>query len=144
MKVLAEVGNSVVNEVYEYNVPDTVIRASAKCLGYVFNYYYQSLINCIVVDITILYFSPIREQWIRNKYVDRLFVKPIPNNELVLEEYNTRKWSVRKVRRRGTQFTVKNEKKDNVMVIGGNTRSISLDVISSDDDSTISDDGTDG
>lgn len=71
-------------------------------------------------------------------------MKPIPNNELVLEEYNTRKWSVRKVRRRGTQFTVKNEKKDNVMVIGGNTRSISLDVISSDDDSTISDDGTDG
>ncbi|XP_022177174.1 arf-GAP with coiled-coil, ANK repeat and PH domain-containing protein 3 isoform X2 [Myzus persicae] len=119
LKVLAEVGNSVVNEVYEYNVPDTVIRASTKCLG------------------------PIREQWIRNKYVDRLFVKPIPNNELVLEEYNTRKWSVRKVRRRGTQSTVKNEKKDNVMVIGGNTRSISLDVISSDDDSTISDDGTD-
>lgn len=31
LKVLAEVGNSVVNEVYEYNVPDTVIRASAKC-----------------------------------------------------------------------------------------------------------------
>ncbi|KAE9533921.1 hypothetical protein AGLY_009000 [Aphis glycines] len=119
LKVLAEVGNSVVNEVYEYNVPDTVVRASAKCLG------------------------PIREQWIRNKYVDRLFVKPIPNNELVLEEYNTRKWSVRKVRRRGTQSTVKNEKKDNVMVIGGNTKSISLDVISSDDDSTISDDGTD-
>lgn len=33
LKVLAEVGNSVVNEVYEYNVPDTVVRASAKCLG---------------------------------------------------------------------------------------------------------------
>lgn len=31
LKVLAEVGNSVVNEVYEYNVPNTVTRASAKC-----------------------------------------------------------------------------------------------------------------
>lgn len=31
LKVLAEVGNCIVNEVYEYNVPDTVIRASAKC-----------------------------------------------------------------------------------------------------------------
>lgn len=31
LKVLAEVGNSVVNEVYEFNVPETVTRASAKC-----------------------------------------------------------------------------------------------------------------
>jgi len=119
LKVLAEVGNSVVNEVYEYNVPDSVNRASAKCL------------------------DTVREQWIRNKYVDRLFVKPLPNNELVLEEYDTTKWSVRKVRRRGTQYksTQKNEKKDNVMIFGGNDGIITLDAISSDDDSTISDDG---
>ncbi|XP_025419961.1 arf-GAP with coiled-coil, ANK repeat and PH domain-containing protein 2 isoform X3 [Sipha flava] len=123
LKVLAEVGNSVVNEVYEYNVPNTVIRASAKC------------------------HDSIREQWIRNKYVDRLYVKPLPNNELVLEEIqeNTKKWSVLKVRRRGTQYksVQKNEKKDNVMIFSGNAGSISLDAISSDDESTISDDGVD-
>lgn len=73
-------------------------------------------------------------------------MKPLPNNDLVLNEFDTRKWSVRKVRRRGTQYksTQKNEKKDNVMVFGGNAGSISLDAMSSDDDSTISDDGTDG
>lgn len=74
-------------------------------------------------------------------------MKPLPNNDLVFEELNTKKWSVRKERRRGPQYnqsTQKNEKKDNVMIFGGNTRSISLANLSSDDDSTISDDGTDG
>lgn len=73
-------------------------------------------------------------------------MKPLLNNELVLEEYDTKKWSVRKVRRRGTHYksTQKNENKD-VMIFGGNTGSVLLDTISSDDDSTISDDGgTDG
>lgn len=57
---------------------------------------------------------------------------------------------MRKVRRRGTQYksirksTLKNEADNNVMIIGGNAGSISLDAISSDDDSTISDDGFDG
>jgi hypothetical protein len=96
----------------------------------------------------IINYSSIREQWIRNKYVDRLYVKPLPNNELVLEEIqeNTKKWSVLKVRRRGTQYksVQKNEKKDNVMIFSGNAGSISLDAISSDDESTISDDGVDG
>lgn len=90
------------------------------------------------------HFSNVREQWIRNKYVDRMFVKPLPNNELVLEEHNTKKWSVRKVRRRGTQnkSVQKNEKKDNdVMIFAGNASSISLDTLSSDDESTVSDDG---
>lgn len=73
-------------------------------------------------------------------------MKPLPNNEIVLEEFNTKKWSVRKERRRGTQYNQSqiNEKKDNVMIFGGNSRSISLANLSSDDDSTISDDGTDG
>ena len=68
-------------------------------------------INYVCFDSKSIY-STVREQWIRNKYVDRLFVKPLPNNELVLEEYDTTKWSVRKVRRRGTQYksTQKNEK----------------------------------
>lgn len=31
LKVLTEVGNSVVNEIYEYNVPNSFTRATAKC-----------------------------------------------------------------------------------------------------------------
>ncbi|XP_050529370.1 arf-GAP with coiled-coil, ANK repeat and PH domain-containing protein 2 [Daktulosphaira vitifoliae] len=125
LKVLAEVGNAVVNDVYEYNVPSNVVRASAKCQ------------------------DSVREQWIRKKYVDRLYVKPLPNNQLKIDDPDTKKWSVRKVRRRGIQYksirksNLKKEADDNVMIIGGNAGSISLDAISSDDDSTISDDGVD-
>lgn len=67
-------------------------------------------------------------------------------NELAIEEFDSRKWSVRKVRRRGTlsRSMQKNEEKDNVVVFGSNAGNISLDAISSDDDSTISDEDTDG
>lgn len=63
-----------------------------------------------------------------------------------MEKYDSRKWSVRKVRRRVTQnkFARKDEEKDNVMIFDGNAGNISIDAISSDDDSTISDDGIDG
>ncbi|VVC29719.1 Arfaptin homology (AH) domain/BAR domain,PH domain-like,Pleckstrin homology domain,Arf GTPase [Cinara cedri] len=114
LKVLAEVGNLVVNEIYEYNVPDNVIQASPKCS------------------------DAIREQWIRNKYVDRLFVKPLPNNELTLKEFDTRKWSVRKVRRRVNQH--QSTQKHDVMIFDSNvSNNISAYALSSDDDSTISD-----
>lgn len=83
------------------------------------------------------YFSAIREQWIRNKYVDRLFVKPLPNNELTLKEFDTRKWSVRKVRRRGNQH--QSTQKNDVMIFESNVNNMSVYTLSSDDDSTISD-----
>lgn len=73
-------------------------------------------------------------------------MKPLPNNEFVSDKFDSRKWSVRKVRRRKPQHVTlqKNEKNDNVMIFCGNVGKISLDAISSDDDSTISDDETDG
>lgn len=81
--------------------------------------------------------SAIREQWIRNKYVDRLFVKPLPSNELTPKEFDARKWSVRKVRRRGNQH--KSTQKNDVMIFESNVSNISVYALSSDDDSTISD-----
>lgn len=53
VKVMMELGNHVVNRVYEARVDDSVRRASERC------------------D------DAVREAWIRAKYVDRRFVRPI-------------------------------------------------------------------
>ncbi|XP_078032636.1 centaurin beta 1A [Augochlora pura] len=82
LKVMAELGNTVVNNVYEaLPIPPDIIKATPKCAGNV------------------------RETWIRAKYVDRKFVKPFSN--MISSGLNSshdkmhfRKWSVRKLRRR--------------------------------------------
>ncbi|XP_017789849.1 PREDICTED: arf-GAP with coiled-coil, ANK repeat and PH domain-containing protein 2 [Habropoda laboriosa] len=82
LKVMAELGNTVVNNVYEaLPIPSNVIRATPKCNG------------------------NIREAWIRAKYVDRKFVKPLSNmissgQHASRDKMHFRKWSVRKLRRR--------------------------------------------
>ncbi|XP_033218579.1 arf-GAP with coiled-coil, ANK repeat and PH domain-containing protein 2 isoform X2 [Belonocnema kinseyi] len=81
LKVMAELGNTVVNNVYEaLPIPPDITRATAKCNG------------------------NIREAWIKAKYVDRKFVKPltslITGQHTSRESMHFRKWSVRKLRRR--------------------------------------------
>ncbi|OAD59767.1 Arf-GAP with coiled-coil, ANK repeat and PH domain-containing protein 2 [Eufriesea mexicana] len=81
LKVMAELGNTVVNNVYEaLPIPSDIIRATPKCNG------------------------NIREAWIRTKYVDRKFVKPLSNmisgQHASRDKMHFRKWSVRKLRRR--------------------------------------------
>ncbi|XP_033330197.2 centaurin beta 1A [Megalopta genalis] len=82
LKVMAELGNTVVNNVYEaLPITPDIVKATPKCAGNV------------------------REAWIRAKYVDRKFVKPFSN--MISSGLNSghdkmhfRKWSVRKLRRR--------------------------------------------
>ncbi|XP_076240360.1 centaurin beta 1A [Calliopsis andreniformis] len=82
LKVMAELGNTVVNNVYEaLPIPPDIVRATPKCNG------------------------NIREAWIRAKYVDRKFVKPLSNmissgQHTSRDKMHFRKWSVRKLRRR--------------------------------------------
>ncbi|XP_043516728.1 arf-GAP with coiled-coil, ANK repeat and PH domain-containing protein 2 isoform X3 [Frieseomelitta varia] len=82
LKVMAELGNTVVNNVYEaLPIPPDIIRATPKCNG------------------------NIREAWIRAKYVERKFVKPLSNiissgQHASRDKMHFRKWSVRKLRRR--------------------------------------------
>lgn len=82
LKVMAELGNSVVNSIYEaLPIPSDIIKATPKCNG------------------------NIREAWIKLKYVDRKFVKPLTDvistrHHASREQKHFRKWSVRKLRRR--------------------------------------------
>lgn len=94
LKVMAELGNSIVNKVYEANVDPNVSRATPKCQG------------------------NIREAWIKAKYIEKRFVKqpalPVsiatdsgnteqgsPSNRASRTNHlSVRKWSVRKLRRR--------------------------------------------
>ncbi|XP_054009387.1 arf-GAP with coiled-coil, ANK repeat and PH domain-containing protein 2 isoform X1 [Hylaeus anthracinus] len=82
LKVMAELGNTVVNNVYEaLPIPSDIVRATPKCNG------------------------NIREAWIRAKYVDHKFVKPLSNiissgQHASRDKMHFRKWSVRKLRRR--------------------------------------------
>ncbi|XP_031844365.1 centaurin beta 1A isoform X1 [Nomia melanderi] len=82
LKVMAELGNTVVNNIYEaLPVPSDIVKATPNCTG------------------------NIREAWIRAKYVDRKLVKPL-NNIISSGQFanhdkvHFRKWSVRKLRRR--------------------------------------------
>ncbi|KAG4078434.1 hypothetical protein HA402_007385 [Bradysia odoriphaga] len=85
VKVMMELGNEIVNRVYEAQVDETVVRATENCDG------------------------TIRENWIKAKYVEKRFVLPMDsgltkrndvNHELSLPRSTVRKWSVRKLRRR--------------------------------------------
>lgn len=98
---MMELGNQIVNRVYEARVDDSVRRASEMCDG------------------------PVREAWIRAKYVDRRFVLPIMKEVVVAKVENNevaaangddevvvaktpkvaRRWSVRRLRRRPNSKT---------------------------------------
>jgi len=64
------------------------------------------------------------------------------NNDLLLDKFEKKKWSVYKDRRRSSKSVQNAEKNENIMIFGGNLRNISLQD-SSDNDSTTSDDGKD-
>nr|XP_023025538.1 arf-GAP with coiled-coil, ANK repeat and PH domain-containing protein 2 [Leptinotarsa decemlineata] len=85
IKVMVELGNTVVNKIYEANLPEDVSRPSEQCLG------------------------AVRESFIKAKYVDKKYVKSLPqfnktspssNRTSRLSLMEVRKWSVRKIRRR--------------------------------------------
>ncbi|KAL6430072.1 hypothetical protein ACFW04_007695 [Cataglyphis niger] len=82
LKVMAELGNSVVNNIYEaLPAPSDITKATPKCN------------------------SNVRETWIKLKYIDRKFVKPLTDmiptgHHASREQTHFRKWSVRKLRRR--------------------------------------------
>lgn len=85
IKVMMELGNQIVNKVYEANVDKNIQRATANC------------------D------SSVRESWIKAKYVDKRFVLPIGEDLAVAvtrdEKFTVKRpvvkrWSVRKLRRR--------------------------------------------
>lgn len=96
IKVMMELGNQVVNNIYEARVDDAVQRATEKC------------------D------SGVREAWIKAKYIERRFVLPIGEPMTIVSDEHTtsddgtdttdqeksarkpavRRWSVRKQRRR--------------------------------------------
>ncbi|XP_069698905.1 arf-GAP with coiled-coil, ANK repeat and PH domain-containing protein 2 isoform X2 [Periplaneta americana] len=93
LKVMAELGNSIVNKVYEANIDPNIARATPKCHGNV------------------------REAWIKAKYVERQFVKQlavVPSSSpdhRSSRHLSVRKWSVRKLRRRPRSRDSRGEKK---------------------------------
>ncbi|XP_048510171.1 arf-GAP with coiled-coil, ANK repeat and PH domain-containing protein 2 isoform X2 [Athalia rosae] len=82
LKVMAELGNTVVNNVYEaLPIPSDIIKAEPKCNG------------------------SVREIWIKAKYIERRFVKPLAyltstEHRISREMMPFQRWSVRKLRRR--------------------------------------------
>lgn len=77
LKVMAELGNTIVNNVYEANVDGNVTRASSQCS------------------------ANIREAWIKAKWVEKKFVRALSVSPArTSRSMAARKWSVRKLRRR--------------------------------------------
>lgn len=78
LKVMAELGNIIVNRTYEANVDPDFIRASPNCP------------------------NTVRETWIKTKYVERRFVKqlPVSPTERASRPSLCKKWTVRRLRRR--------------------------------------------
>lgn len=81
LKVMAELGNTVVNNIYEaLPIPPDIIKATPKCN------------------------ATFRETWIKAKYIDKKFVKSLTTlttgQHASRESMHFRMWSVRKLRRR--------------------------------------------
>ncbi|KAK6617749.1 hypothetical protein RUM43_013977 [Polyplax serrata] len=96
LKVMAELGNVIVNKVYEADVPDHFVRATPNCVG------------------------SVRDSWIRAKYIDRKFVKKLSvmpqslnptDSRMSRDTVPLRKWSVRKLRRRPRSSDAKGSRK---------------------------------
>ncbi|CAG4956256.1 unnamed protein product [Colias eurytheme] len=96
IKVMAELGNKLVNFIYEANTEgSTIVRATPDCE------------------------TSVREQWIRAKYVNLSFVRNIVNSSDAKPGplQSGRRWSVRRPRRRlrpapAVPDTIKDEKSD--------------------------------
>ncbi|KAF6209976.1 hypothetical protein GE061_015731 [Apolygus lucorum] len=132
LKVMAELGNEVVNKIYEAKIDATVAVASPTC-------------NSLV-----------REAYIRRKWVNKDFIAPLSISPLRPK----RKWSVRKIRRRaksmestqkhkplkeeGRASSCQEESSDaEVAVLGDDLNSVAtspLEELNSDDDSTDGED----
>ncbi|XP_022918039.1 arf-GAP with coiled-coil, ANK repeat and PH domain-containing protein 2 [Onthophagus taurus] len=122
IKVMAELGNTVVNKVYEANVPENYIRATPMCT------------------------NSIRENWIKSKYVERKFVYKLPDitERASRNLMNIRKWSVRRLRRRprscdnSRKNVVSKQQRDSVLMFGNDLDKPINETfdISSDQDST--------
>ena len=79
LKVMAELGNAIVNRAYQANVDPNFIRATPNCS------------------------SAVRENWIKAKYVERKFVKQLPvspSDQRSSRPTLGKKWTVRRLRRR--------------------------------------------
>ncbi|XP_066259170.1 arf-GAP with coiled-coil, ANK repeat and PH domain-containing protein 2 [Euwallacea similis] len=126
IKVIAELGNSVVNKIYEYNVPKEVQRASEYCSG------------------------TQREEWIKSKYVDKKFIKKIEDIQSELlngasDESNVptriRKWVVEKIRRTPTHSRESSDKDSDAGFsdLGEDKKSDSMSLSSFNEDATRND-----
>ncbi|KAL1138154.1 hypothetical protein AAG570_009846 [Ranatra chinensis] len=112
LKVMAELGNTVVNSIYEAKVDGTVKRATPNC------------------D------SAVRESYIKRKWLDKEFVAGLS----VTPSRCSRKWSVRKLRRRArSSGATPSSRDEEVLVVGEELDKQPLAAaidISSDEDST--------
>ncbi|XP_014242118.1 arf-GAP with coiled-coil, ANK repeat and PH domain-containing protein 2 [Cimex lectularius] len=127
LKVMAELGNQIVNNVYEAKLDSTVAVATPVCS------------------------SVVRESYIKRKWVNKDFVSPLSLSPMRPK----RKWSVRKLRRRARSMESNNKKKntkalsetkEDVAVVGENLNVESeaphLEQLDSDNDSTDGEDNT--
>ncbi|XP_018333831.1 arf-GAP with coiled-coil, ANK repeat and PH domain-containing protein 2 [Agrilus planipennis] len=92
IKVMAELGNNIINNIYEENIPPDQKRATSKSTG------------------------SERETWIKAKYVDKKFVKKLPeftalSGNSIRSSLDVRKWSVHKRRRRSKSSDNKRKSK---------------------------------
>ncbi|KAK2179024.1 hypothetical protein NP493_518g01000 [Ridgeia piscesae] len=79
LKVMLELGNSVINQIYEANVDENAFkRATPHCN------------------------REVREAWIRAKYIDRAFVRKLPRPEDHEKPSSPKTWSVKKWKRRSS------------------------------------------
>ncbi|XP_060603418.1 arf-GAP with coiled-coil, ANK repeat and PH domain-containing protein 2-like isoform X2 [Ruditapes philippinarum] len=83
LKVMGELGNDVINRIYLVNVDDSITRATAECPG------------------------PVREAWIKAKYVQKKFVSKLPGTKS--SEGRVKGWRVKKKTRRSPGRTLASE-----------------------------------
>ena len=86
LKVMAELGNQIVNKIYEANVHEIVAKRATPDCG-----------------------SPERENWIKAKYVARAFIRSDLLKSDGEKSGNTGRWTVRRLRRRARTSSLKRQ-----------------------------------
>ena len=84
LKVMAELGNQIVNKIYEANVHEIVAKRASPDSG-----------------------SPERENWIKAKYVAKAFIRGDLLRSEGEKSGNTGRWTVRRLRRRARTSSLK-------------------------------------
>ncbi|CAD7077861.1 unnamed protein product [Hermetia illucens] len=109
VKVMMELGNDTINRIYEARKSENLdlVEANENC------------------DISV------REAWIKAKYVEKRFVRRIPqptdeDEKDIDEDVSSRKWTVKKFRRRTRRTS--SSKSENEELSSLNTNSISLNI----------------